>query len=65
MVQNSSTIVTGVLIAMIANWKLALIILAVIPLICLQGYAQMKFLKGFSANAKVSAFALHAFNVFF
>ncbi|XP_058103410.1 ABC transporter B family member 9-like [Magnolia sinica] len=52
-VQNMSTITAGVVIAMVANWQLALIVLALLPLMGLQGYAQMKFLRGFSADAKV------------
>ncbi|KAM0944512.1 putative ABC-type xenobiotic transporter [Dioscorea sansibarensis] len=53
MVQSLSTVVAGLVIAMIANWKLAFTVIALLPLIGLQGYAQMKFLKGFSADAKV------------
>ncbi|XP_077250942.1 ABC transporter B family member 9-like [Tasmannia lanceolata] len=53
MVQNIATITAGLVIAMVANWRLALIILVLLPLVGLQGYAQMKFLKGFSADAKV------------
>lgn len=52
-VQNLATLLTGLLVAMIANWKLALIILVLLPLVGLQGYAQMKFLTGFSKDAKV------------
>jgi ATP-binding cassette subfamily B (MDR/TAP) protein 1 len=52
-VQVVSTLITGIVIAMIADWKLTLIILCVIPLVGLQGYAQVKFLKGFSEDAKV------------
>lgn len=55
MVQNASTIISAVIIAFVANWKLAFIILASLPLVGFQGYFQMKFLGGFSANAKVSA----------
>ena len=55
MVQNTSTVIAAVIIAFVANWKLALIILVLIPLVGLQGFFQMKFLQGFSANAKVSA----------
>ncbi|KAM3350709.1 hypothetical protein ACQJBY_023039 [Aegilops geniculata] len=51
-VQIISTLITGFVIAMIADWKLSLIILCVIPLVGLQGYAQVKFLKGFSQDAK-------------
>ncbi|KAG8077649.1 hypothetical protein GUJ93_ZPchr0007g4641 [Zizania palustris] len=52
-VQVTSTLITGFVIAMIADWKLSLIILCVIPLVGLQGYAQIKFLKGFSEDAKM------------
>ncbi|KAG9447576.1 hypothetical protein H6P81_013704 [Aristolochia fimbriata] len=52
-VQNIATVTAGLVIAMVANWRLALIILALLPLVGLQGYAQMKSLKGFSADAKV------------
>ena len=49
----TSTLLTGFVIAMIADWKLCLIIICVIPLVGLQGYAQIRFLKGFSEDAKV------------
>ncbi|KAK7412536.1 hypothetical protein VNO78_04000 [Psophocarpus tetragonolobus] len=52
-VQNLSTIIAGLVISFTANWILAFIILAVSPLVLLQGVLQMKFLKGFSADAKV------------
>ncbi|CAN6445538.1 unnamed protein product [Victoria cruziana] len=52
LVQNVATIVSGLVIAFIANWQLSLIILALVPLIGFQGFAQIKFLKGFSADAK-------------
>ncbi|XP_044971224.1 ABC transporter B family member 4-like isoform X1 [Hordeum vulgare subsp. vulgare] len=52
-IQLSSTVVTGVAIAMIADWKLSLIIMCVIPLVGLQSYAQVKFLNGFSQDAKM------------
>lgn len=51
--QNIATVTAGLCIAFVANWMLALIVLAVIPLVGLQGYLQAKFLKGFSADAKV------------
>jgi len=53
-VQNISTITAGLVISFTANWILALIIVAVSPLIFIQGVLQMKFLKGFSGDAKVS-----------
>ncbi|KAL5863140.1 hypothetical protein ACOSQ3_000654 [Xanthoceras sorbifolium] len=52
MVQNVATAVAGLVIAFIASWELAFIILALIPLIGVNGYIQIKFLKGFSADAK-------------
>uniref|UniRef100_A0A0E0MXK2 MDR-like ABC transporter n=1 Tax=Oryza rufipogon TaxID=4529 RepID=A0A0E0MXK2_ORYRU len=50
--QTLSTIISGFTIAMVANWKLALIITVVVPLVGFQAYAQMMFLKGFNKNAK-------------
>ncbi|CAD5165795.1 unnamed protein product [Musa acuminata subsp. malaccensis] len=52
-VQNITTLIAGLLIAFIANWQLALIILALVPLLGLNGYVQMKFVKGFSKDAKI------------
>ncbi|KAK7245613.1 hypothetical protein RIF29_40460 [Crotalaria pallida] len=52
-VQNIATITAGLIIAFTANWILAFVILAVSPLLLIQGYIQTKFLKGFSADAKV------------
>ncbi|KAI9197883.1 hypothetical protein LWI28_006057 [Acer negundo] len=52
-VQNITTVTAGLIIAFSANWILAFIILAVSPLMLIQGYVQTKFLKGFSADAKV------------
>ncbi|XP_042009422.1 ABC transporter B family member 9-like isoform X1 [Salvia splendens] len=51
--QNMSTCLAGLIIAFTANWLLAIIILAVLPLVGLQGFLQMRFYKGFSADAKV------------
>ncbi|XP_078169625.1 ABC transporter B family member 4-like [Carex rostrata] len=51
--QTLATLICGFVVAMVANWQLALIITVVIPLVGLQFYAQIKFLKGFSADAKV------------
>ncbi|KAL5863141.1 hypothetical protein ACOSQ3_000655 [Xanthoceras sorbifolium] len=53
MVQNFATAVAGLVIAFIASWQLAFIILALLPLIGVNGYVQMKFMKGFSADAKM------------
>ncbi|PNY10515.1 ABC transporter B family member 4-like protein [Trifolium pratense] len=52
-VQNLATALAGLIIAFVASWQLALIILVLIPLIGLNGYVQMKFMKGFSADAKM------------
>ncbi|XP_051118930.1 ABC transporter B family member 11-like [Andrographis paniculata] len=53
MVQDLSSAIVGLAIAFEASWQLALIILAMIPLIGLSGYVQIMFMKGFSADAKV------------
>ncbi|KAL2611668.1 hypothetical protein R1flu_023360 [Riccia fluitans] len=53
LVQNLSTILAGLIIAFTASWQLAFIILAAVPLLGLQGYVQIKWLKGFSEDAKV------------
>jgi ATP-binding cassette subfamily B (MDR/TAP) protein 1 len=53
MVQNSASAVAGLVIAFTASWQLALIILALIPMIGVNGFVQVKFMKGFSADAKV------------
>uniref|UniRef100_A0A0D6QS15 Uncharacterized protein n=1 Tax=Araucaria cunninghamii TaxID=56994 RepID=A0A0D6QS15_ARACU len=52
-VQNISTIIAGIIISFTANWQLALLILAIIPLLGLQGYMQVKFMTGFAADAKL------------
>ena len=36
------------------NWKLWLLILALMPLLGVQGWVQVEFLQAFSADAKVS-----------
>ncbi|KAE9594563.1 hypothetical protein Lal_00037416 [Lupinus albus] len=52
-VQNIATITAGLVIAFTANWILAFVVLAVSPLLFIQGVLQMRFIKGFSADAKV------------
>lgn len=52
-IQVISTLLAGFIIAIIADWQLSLIIMCVIPLVGLQSYAQVKFLKGFSQDAKM------------
>lgn len=51
-VQDMSSLVAGLAIAFEASWQLALIILVMLPLIGANGYVQIKFMKGFSADAK-------------
>lgn len=53
LVQNIASAVAGLLIAFLASWQLAFIILVLLPLIGVNGYIQVKFMKGFSADAKV------------
>ncbi|KAI3523833.1 hypothetical protein L1887_02274 [Cichorium endivia] len=52
LVQNTATAVSGLIIAFVGDWQLALIILLLLPLIGLNGYLQLKFLNGFSADTK-------------
>lgn len=52
-VQNIATVVAALIIAFTASWQLALIILVLIPLVGINGVVHVKFLKGFSADAKV------------
>ncbi|KAH6826593.1 P-glycoprotein 11 [Perilla frutescens var. hirtella] len=52
MVQDLSSAVAGLAIAFQASWQLALIILVMLPLIGLNGYVQIKFMTGFSSDAK-------------
>ncbi|XP_052302906.1 ABC transporter B family member 11 isoform X7 [Populus trichocarpa] len=53
MVQNIASATAGLVIAFTACWQLALIILVLIPLVGLNGIIQIKFMKGFSADAKM------------
>ncbi|WJX96357.1 ABC transporter B member 11 [Trifolium repens] len=52
LVQNIATVIAGLVIAFQACWQLAFIVLALAPLLGLNGYVQVKVLKGFSADAK-------------
>ncbi|KAI0501168.1 hypothetical protein KFK09_016111 [Dendrobium nobile] len=52
LVQNISTLLCGLAVAFVASWQLSLIILALVPIISLNGIVRMKFNKGFSANAE-------------
>ncbi|ESW35236.1 hypothetical protein PHAVU_001G218000 [Phaseolus vulgaris] len=51
-VQNIATALTGLIIAFVASWQLAFIVLVLVPLIGMNGYIQMKFMKGSSTDAK-------------
>ncbi|KAK3404265.1 hypothetical protein EUGRSUZ_K00570 [Eucalyptus grandis] len=53
LVQNSASAVAGLVIAFVTSWQLAFIILALLPLIFVNGFVQVKFIKGFSADAKM------------
>ncbi|WCJ22613.1 ABC transporter B family member 11 [Euphorbia peplus] len=52
MVQNIVSAIAGLVIAFTASWELALIILVLLPLIGINGYLEIKFLQGFSKDAK-------------
>lgn len=52
-VQSMSTLICSIVMAMVASWELSLIILVLIPLLGIQGYAQIRFLKGFGDDTKV------------
>ncbi|KAL6008850.1 ABC transporter B member 11 [Asimina triloba] len=51
-VQNIASVIAGLVIAFLADWHLALVILAMVPLIALGGWAEMKLLKGLSSDLK-------------
>ncbi|KAI6672602.1 hypothetical protein NL676_000508 [Syzygium grande] len=53
LVQNSATAVAGLIIAFATSWQLAFIILGLLPLIFVNGFVQVKFMKGFSADTKM------------
>ncbi|RDX69267.1 ABC transporter B family member 21, partial [Mucuna pruriens] len=53
LVQNIATALTGLIIAFVASWQLAFILLILVPLIGMNGYIQMKFMKGSNADAKM------------
>eukprot|EP00898_Chlorokybus_atmophyticus_P004111 jgi/Chlat1/4700/Chrsp3S05626 len=51
-VQNVTTLIAGIIIAFITGWRLALVVLAIFPLIAIGGYLQMEFFKGFTGEAQ-------------
>ncbi|PIA37906.1 hypothetical protein AQUCO_02900039v1 [Aquilegia coerulea] len=52
-VQNCASIILAVAIALEANWQLSLLVLALLPVLGLNGWAYMNFTKGFSSDAKI------------
>ncbi|XP_050374960.1 ABC transporter B family member 11-like [Argentina anserina] len=50
--QNMATVIAGMILAFVANWQLALVILVLLPLLGLNGYLQVQFMKGFSEDSK-------------
>ncbi|CAB4303787.1 unnamed protein product [Prunus armeniaca] len=52
-VESIAMAAAGLFIGFTACWQLAFILLALIPLIGINGYVQAKFMKGFSADAKM------------
>ncbi|KAF7144597.1 hypothetical protein RHSIM_Rhsim04G0106200 [Rhododendron simsii] len=53
LVQDSASAIAGLVIAFTACWQLAFIVLALIPILGVSGYVQLKFMQGFSADAKM------------
>ena len=52
-VQSIASVVAGLVIAFDASWQLAFIVLALVPLLGVNGYVQRQSMRGFSADAKV------------
>ncbi|GKV40584.1 hypothetical protein SLEP1_g48208 [Rubroshorea leprosula] len=53
MISNAASKVVALVISFHMSWQLALILLALVPLLGINVYVQVKFMKGFSADAKV------------
>ncbi|PNX77194.1 ABC transporter B family member 9-like protein, partial [Trifolium pratense] len=53
MVQNIATVTAGLVLAFTANWILSFVVLSVSSLLLIHEYIKTKFLKGFSAEAKL------------
>ncbi|KAL6004053.1 ABC transporter B member 11 [Asimina triloba] len=51
-IQNMTSAVAGLIIAFLACWQLALIVLAMLPLLGISGWIQMKFMDGLGAESK-------------
>lgn len=56
LVQCVVTVIAGFSIAFFSDWKLTLVVICVIPVVGSQNYIQVKFLKGFSEDAKVNIY---------
>ncbi|KDP28336.1 hypothetical protein JCGZ_14107 [Jatropha curcas] len=52
LVQNIVSAIAGLIIAFTASWQLAFIVVVLIPLIGINGYVEVKFVKVFSKDAK-------------
>ncbi|KAJ8650270.1 hypothetical protein MRB53_003293 [Persea americana] len=52
LVQNTASLVAGLAIAFEACWQLSLIVLAMLPMVGFGGWIQLKFMQGFSGDAK-------------
>ncbi|KAH7676294.1 Xenobiotic-transporting ATPase protein, partial [Dioscorea alata] len=51
--QNAATFISGLAISFVSSWQLSLVTLALIPLMGLNGWVQMKLLKGYNTNVKM------------
>ncbi|KAK8944676.1 ABC transporter B family member 11 [Platanthera zijinensis] len=51
-VQNTASLIVGLIIAFTACWEISLIILATVPIFGLNAWIQIKFIKGFSKDAE-------------
>nr|BAM11099.1 ABC protein [Coptis japonica] len=51
-VQNVSSVIIALVIAIEANWQLALLVFTLLPLLGASGWAYVKFTEGFSGDAK-------------
>ncbi|KAK3017231.1 hypothetical protein RJ639_007149, partial [Escallonia herrerae] len=52
LVQNTATAIAGLVIGFVASWQLSLIIILLLPFIGQNGYLQIKYISGFSADTK-------------
>eukprot|EP00249_Psilotum_nudum_P024545 c29214_g2_i1 orf=143-4090(-) len=52
-VQNLATIISAFIISFTASWEMSLVVLGIVPLLGLQNMMHIKFMKGFSTDAKV------------